>query len=83
MTANETNGWIKTYTTADENYDWLGTHTIREVGLTDRGKVVREVLSHPNYVESQRGRYASGLHLCADETEYAKLVDYGFVKLFT
>jgi hypothetical protein len=69
-----------TYTTAPEDYDWFGTHTVAIVGTTDRGKTVRKVLSDPNYLDGQRARYGSGLHLAVDETEWQKLVNYGLVK---
>lgn len=72
---------VITYTTAPEDYDWFGTHTIEVVGNDKRGKDIRKVASSDKYVESQRGRYASGNHLAVDETEWKKLVDYKLVEV--
>lgn len=66
-----------TYTTAPKDYDSWGTHTVAVAGTTDNGKTVRKVASPPNYVEWQRDRYSSGLHMAVDETEWQKLVSYG------
>lgn len=72
-----------TYTTAPIDYDYTGFGTVNEgpVGMTDKGKVVRKVTTFLSKTDYQRGRYGSGLHLSADEAEFKKLVDYGFIKL--
>lgn len=73
-------GWPATYTTAPKDYDWFGTHTEAIVG-TIKGKTIRKVRSDPHHVEAQRDRYASGLHMAADETAWKKLVKYKLVEL--
>ena len=71
--------WVVTYTTAPEDYDWFGTHTVTIAGKDKRGKTVRMVMSDPKHVDAQRGRYASGLHMVADQAEWDKLVSYNLV----
>lgn len=68
-----------TYTTAPEAYDWFGTRTV-EVAGSSGGKAVRKVASDPAYVDCQRGRYRSGLHLAVAEAEWRKLVEYKLVQ---
>jgi hypothetical protein len=68
-----------TYTTAPTDYDWFGTKTVALVGVDSRGKTIRKVSGPSSRVEAQRGRYASGLHMAVDETEWQKLVDYKLV----
>lgn len=68
-----------TYTTAPTDYDWFGTRTVALAGVDSRGKTIRKVSGPSNRVEAQRGRYASGLHMAVDETEWKKLVDYKLV----
>ena len=73
-----------TYTTAPNDYDWFGTHTLEEcAGTTTNGKTVRKVSGPANRVEAQRGRFASGNHMAVDEAEWKKLVDYKLVTLVT
>ena len=69
-----------TYTTAPKDYDWFGTETVQAVsGRDKRGRVIRKVRGPASYVESQRGRYGSGLHMAVDEPEWQKLVAYKLV----
>lgn len=72
---------VFTYTTAPSDYDWFGTATVRVVGHDKRGKPIRLVTSDPKYAQSQRERYASGLHMAVDDTEWEKLVKYNLVTL--
>jgi len=72
---------VITYTTAQVDYDWFGTRTIAVVGHASNGKAIRKVESPAERVEAQRDRYASGLHMVADETEWQKLVAYKLVTL--
>lgn len=74
-------GWPATYTTAPPEYDWFGTFTEASAGTTSQGKHVRKVRSDPAYVQSQRDRYGSGLHMAVDEVEWKKLVKYDLVKV--
>lgn len=78
-------GEVATYTTAPAEYDWtgFGTRTVLHfAGYTARGgKPIRKVATQTARTEAQRGRYASGLHMCADATEWAKLVRFGLVRL--
>lgn len=59
-------GWPVFWTTAPEDYDWFGTTTLEHCGEW-RGKKLRKAAADPQYVESQRDRYASGLHGSWDE----------------
>lgn len=73
---------VVTYTTAPADYDWFGTtEIIPDVGthVGAIGKTVRKVEGPADRVEEQRDRYASGCHMAADETEWAKLVSYKLV----
>jgi len=70
-----------TYTTAPTDYDWFGTTTVAVAGVDKRGKTIRKVTSPASRVDAQRGRYASGLHMAVDETEWQKLVSYNLVTL--
>ena len=70
-----------TYTTAPADYDWFGTTTVATVGRASNGKAIRKVVGPTARVEAQRDRYASGLHMVADETEWAKLVAHKLVTL--
>jgi hypothetical protein len=67
-------GQLITYTTAPSDYDWFGTTTVAVVGTASNGKTIRKVIGPASRVEAQRDRYASGLHMVADEAEWAKLV---------
>ncbi len=68
------------YTTAPKDYDWFGTETVEDVaGRDKRGRAIRKVRGPASRVESQRGRYASGLHMAVDEPEWQKLVAYKLV----
>jgi len=66
------------YTTAPADYDWFGTHTVKEnVGATRNGKTVRKVeIPVGTRTDNQIGRYQSGLHMAVDQTEWDKLVGY-------
>jgi hypothetical protein len=73
---------VRCYTTAEIDYDWFGTREIDpDVGNTTGGrqKIVRLVEIPTERADAQRGRYGSGLHLVADDAEWAKLVGYGLV----
>ena len=66
---------VVTYTTAPADYDWFGTRTlVGAAGITQRDKAVRKVAGPARYLESQRDRYRSGLHMAVDEAEWRKLV---------
>ncbi len=68
------------YTTATSDYDWFGTTELAaNVGTTRNGKTIRKVEIEKSRADAQCGRYASGLHMAADETEWKKLVGYGLV----
>jgi hypothetical protein len=71
---------VVTYTTAEVAYDWFGTEDDGPVGTASNGKTVRRVRSPKGREQAQRGRYMSGNHMCADEAEWRKLVDYGLVR---
>ena len=69
-----------TYTTAPKDYDWFGTETVEAVaGRDKRGRIIRKVRGPESYVEAQRARYGSGLHMAVDEPEWKKLVAYKLV----
>lgn len=69
-----------TYTTAPRDYDWGCTRELVAVMGTDkRGRAVRKVVTRGGLGAEQRMRYASGLHMAADESEWRKLVGYGLV----
>ena len=70
-----------TYTNAPADYDWFGTTTVAVAGRDLRGKTVRKVSGPSDRIEAQRARYASGLHLVADEVEWSKLVSYKLVNV--
>jgi hypothetical protein len=68
------------YTTAPSDYDWsFTTELAANVGTTKNGKTIRKVEIQKNRADAQCDRYSSGLHMRADETEWAKLVDYKLV----
>jgi hypothetical protein len=75
------------YTTAVKDYDWFGTTELdANVGSTKavgcEGKTIRKVeIPDGRGVDAQRDRYASGLCMNVDETEWKKLVDYKLVTL--
>lgn len=71
-----------TYTTAPEDYDWSWSKTVRVVGTDKRGRPIRLVSTEKSRVEAQRDRYASGLHMAVDDTEWEKLVKYDLVKTY-
>ena len=67
------------YTSAPEAYDWFGTKTILNSFAKYKGEDVRKVEVDPNHVESQLGRYLSGMHLTIKEKdleEYRFLLDF-------
>ena len=68
-------GMVLTYTDAPTDYDGFGTTTVREVGRTTRGATVRLVSTPPEHMQWQRDRYASGLHLYADENRWSEISD--------
>jgi hypothetical protein len=69
------------YTTAVADYDWFGTTELdANVGSTN-GKTIRKVEIPDGKADAQRDRYASGLCMNVDETEWKKLVDYKLVFL--
>lgn len=72
---------VATYTTAPEAYDYTGFGAVDlgVVGHTDRGKPIRKVMNPEAGVDYQRGRYASGMNMAADEAEWKKLVSYKLV----
>jgi len=75
---------MRCYTTAEKAYDWFGTRELAAVAGHTTGKfpkVVRLVELEDGRAEAQRARYASGLHLVADELEFIKLVGYKIVRL--
>lgn len=74
------------YTTAVKDYDWFGTTELdANVGSTKavgcEGKTIRKVEIPDGKADAQRDRYASGLCMNVDETEWKKLVDYKLVFL--
>ncbi len=70
------------YTTAPADYDWFGTTEVKaDVGKNMRGQVIRKVEIEDSRAEAQCSRYSSGLHMYADETEWAKLVQFKLVKV--
>jgi hypothetical protein len=73
--------WVVSYTTAPEDYDWFGTHTLSIAGSDKRGKQIRKVTSKVEHVQAQRDRYKSGWHLTAAPEEWVKLVRLGLVSL--
>lgn len=77
--ANPAERRVFTYTTAPTDYDWFGTTTVKIAGHDKRGRPIRLVTSDPRHAQAQRGRYASGLHMVADDAEWEKLVDYKLV----
>jgi hypothetical protein len=72
---------VVTYTTAPASYDYtgFGAKDLGVVAHDSRGKPIRKVSNPEGGVEAQRGRYASGMHMAADETEWKKLVQYKLV----
>lgn len=70
---------VFTYTTAPTDYDWFGTTTVKIAGHDKRGRPIRLVSSDPRHAQAQRDRYASGLHMAVDDTEWEKLVNYKLV----
>lgn len=69
-----------TYTTAPADYDWGWTRELDGcAGVDQRGRYIRKVVTTEGRGPAQRLRYASGLHMAADEAEWRKLVDYGLV----
>lgn len=75
---------VRCYTTAEIDYDWFGTRELAPaVARTTGGrqKTIRLVEIPTERANAQRGRYGSGLHLVADDAEWAKLVGYGLVEM--
>lgn len=71
---------VKIYTTAPDRYDWGFTlMMIDNVGVTNRGKIVRLVEIEAGRVEEQVGRYQSGLFPGWSEEQFQKEVKSNFV----
>jgi len=75
---------IRCYTTAEQAYDYSFTTELAPVAGNTTGtypKVVRLVEIEEGCANVQRDRYHSGLHLVADDLEFAKLVGFKLVAL--
>jgi hypothetical protein len=71
--------YIRTLTTAPDDYDGFGTRTVRIAGWlqrTDREpEEVRLVETPEEHVDWQRGRYSSGIYLVNTPEQWRKTVD--------
>jgi len=78
--ATKTDDTVVTYTTAPADYDGFGTRTDRAAVARSSGKLIRRVRTPAPHVNWQRMRYGSGLHMAADEAEFAKMREYGLLE---
>jgi len=75
---------VRCYTTAEIDYDWFGTREVAPAVARTKGgsqQTIRLVEIPTDRANAQRGRYGSGLHLVADDAEWATLLDYGMVEM--
>lgn len=71
------------YTTAPGDYDYSYVEVLAIAGWTKSRlpKPIRKVSIPTEKSAVQKARYASGLHMVADQTEFDKLVAYDLVKI--
>lgn len=72
--------WIVRYTTAELNYDWMGTEDLGIAGFDARSlRLWRKVRIAPKQVEGQVARYLSGTHASVDQEGFDRFLECGLV----
>ena len=75
-------GWAIRYTTAEADYDWMGTERLGVAGHDAySGKPWWKIRIDPKYVQTQTDRYMSGVvKPCITQAQFNELIRLGLVR---